>query len=1053
MTLQVRKAIDEQRLRASGLLPTEYEQIVARLGREPNALELGMLGAMWSEHCGYKHSRRLLGRLPTSGPRVLQGPGENAGAVDIGDGLAVVLKMESHNHPSAVEPTQGAATGVGGIVRDVFTMGGRPVALLDSLRFGVLSERRTRYLLNGVVAGIGGYGNCLAGSESFVWRDARGAVHVETLGSFVDGRLPDGQSNAELCEEEAETLSLDPQTLRSCWRPVRRVFRRTAGSLVRVQTAIGGRLSLTPDHPVLGRRGGVWTFAAAGDLRPGDRLGLVPGPPATPFEPRPESSRARLSTSRRGWGLKRRRRPLEPLLGGTRALLEADWGSDFHRGPRHDARATNVLETAVPSDGASARYASQWYSRPRPAPATVAVERVERLPEADRPVYDVEVEGTHTFATTGGIVVHNCIGVPTVGGEVTFDPGYAGNPLVNAMCVGIVPVEQLTRARASGPGNPLLLVGADTGRDGIQGAAFASNEDPEASHRGVVQVGNPFLEKLLLEACLAAIADGQVLAMQDLGAAGLTSSSIEMAARGGGKLGVEIDVARVPRREQGLTPFEVMLSESQERMLVLVERDREAAVRAHFARWELHAEVVGQVTADGLIRVLDSDGLGVVAELPVRLLTDEVPAYELRPAPPVLTNQQDTVSRLGDESNRQCASSRLDADGAAGPPGEDSNLQNVLCRLLASPNLAARASVFRQYDSTVQGNTVFGPGQAAAAVLRVEDRGGDARSQGGVEGARSQGGVEDARSQGGGGVRSHSGNGSGRDGSQETIPFGHGNRPTKGLALTTDCNPRYTRLDPRRGAQQAVAEAARNLACVGALPIAVTDCLNFGNPEKETVAWQLVEAVEGLAEACRALDVPVVSGNVSLYNETAGRAIPPTPAVGMVGLLEDVTRAVPLAFPPGCRVVLLGQKPEQLSAGEYLAVIQGQPAGPFPRLDLDAERRLGDLLRRLAERRLIGSAQDVSDGGLAVALAESCFPGHVGAHLQAMSKAELFSEDQGRALVTCCDEDTAKLLALAAEHGVPAEAIGWTGGDRLIVEGALEAPVAELRAAWEGGLT
>jgi phosphoribosylformylglycinamidine synthase subunit PurL len=719
MTLSIGRApIDEQRLRASGLLPSEYESIVARLGREPNPLELGMLGAMWSEHCGYKHSRRLLRRLPTSGARVLQGPGENAGAVDIGNGLAVVLKMESHNHPSAVEPTQGAATGVGGIVRDVFTMGARPIALLDSLRFGDPAERRTRYLLDGVVAGIGLYGNC--------------------------------------------------------------------------------------------------------------------------------------------------------------------------------------------------------------------------------------------------------IGVPTVGGEITFDPGYAGNPLVNAMCVGVVAVEHLIRARATGIGNSLLLVGADTGRDGIQGAAFASNEDPEASHRGVVQVGNPFLEKLLLEACLAAITDGLVLAMQDLGAAGLTSSSVEMAGRGDG-LGVSIDMDCVPRREIGMTPFEVMLSESQERMLILVERGREAAVQAHFARWDLHAAVVGRVTDDELIRIFD--GGEEVAELPIRLLTDEVPAYTLEP---------------------DVAAQARSPDGN-GPAPQPRPHEAALRRLLGSPNLASRRPVYRQYDTTVQANTVFGPGAAAAAVIRVDGT-------------------------------------------------------AKGLALTTDCNPRYTRLDPRRGAQQAVAEAARNLACVGALPMAVTDCLNFGNPEKGHVAWQLVEAVEGLAEACRALDVPIVSGNVSLYNETAGQAIPPTPAVGMVGLLEDVTRAVRLGFPPGCRIIVLGRRPERLSASELW------PEGPFPYLDLRKERRVGDLLRALAARRLIGSAQDISDGGLAMAVAECCFASGVGAHLQPMTEAELFSEDQGRAIVACCDEEVADVVQLATQHDVPAEPIGWTGGERLIVDDSIDKPLDELRRVWESGL-
>jgi phosphoribosylformylglycinamidine synthase subunit PurL len=712
MSLAKTERTTEQRLRAFGLLPAEYEQILERLRREPNLVELGMLGAMWSEHCGYKHSRKLLKLLPTSGRRVVQGPGENAGAVDIGDGLAVVLKMESHNHPSAVEPFQGAATGVGGILRDIFTMGARPVAMLDSLRFGDPRHARTDYLLSGVVGGIAHYGNCF--------------------------------------------------------------------------------------------------------------------------------------------------------------------------------------------------------------------------------------------------------GVPTVGGEISFDAGYSGNPIVNAMCVGVAPLERLTRARAIGPGNPLLLVGADTGRDGLQGAAFASNEDPEASHRGVVQVGNPFVEKLLLEACLAALDGGDVLAMQDLGAAGLTSSAVEMAARGG--LGVEIDVARVPRRETGLTPFEVMLSESQERMLLLVRRGSEAKIRRHFARWELHAEVVGQVTAQPLIRVRDAEAL--VAELPIALLTDEVPAYDLRPEAPPVDVRPPTRSREVD-------------------------LRDALLRLLASPNLRSPRFAYRQYDSTVQGNTVLGPGHAAA-VVRVEGT-------------------------------------------------------AKGLAIATDCNPRFMRIDPRRGAAQAVAEAARNIACVGAEPIAVTDCLNFGNPEKPSVAWQLTEALHGLADACRELGIPVVSGNVSLYNETAGRAIPPTPTVGMVGLLEDVSLTVPTGFRSGSAVVVLGEPPKSLSAGEYAG------DGPFPRFDLDSELRLAKALRALAGRRLLRSAQDVSDGGLAVALAECVLLGGAGATLQLAGSpgVALFSEDQARAVVTCVPAEVEAVCALARSHGVDAARVGRTGGDRLRIADVLDVTIERLRSAWE----
>jgi phosphoribosylformylglycinamidine synthase subunit PurL len=456
--------------------------------------------------------------------------------------------------------------------------------------------------------------------------------------------------------------------------------------------------------------------------------------------------------------------------------------------------------------------------------------------------------------------------------------------------------------------------------------------------------------------------------MQDLGAAGLTSSAVEMAARGG--LGAEIDVARVPRRESGLGPFEVMLSESQERMLVLVRHGMEAAVQHLFARWELHAEVVGHVTDDGWIRV--RDGTQVVAELPIRLLTAEVFAYDLKAEPPGF---EATLSlRNGEASPR-----RADGDSRAA----------ALLRLLASPNLRSRKFAFRQYDSTVQGNTVLGPGHAAA-VIRVDGT-------------------------------------------------------TKGLAITTDCNPRFMRADPRRGAAQAIAEAARNLACVGAEPIAVTDCLNFGNPEKPIVAWQLTEAIQGLAHACRALNVPIVSGNVSLYNETAGRAIPPTPTVGMVGLLEDVSLAVPTGFTAGATVIVLGSPPTALGASEYAG------DGVFPRFDLDEERRLGQLLRSLAARRLLRSAQDVADGGLAVAVAECALVGSVGATLDVVDVSEvaLFSEDQGRAVVTCASDSVGAALHFAAESGVMAQVAGTTGGDHLSFGDGLDISLAALRAAWE----
>jgi phosphoribosylformylglycinamidine synthase subunit PurL len=717
----------------AGLSWDECALIERRLGRSPNPVEWGMLGAMWSEHCGYKNSRPLLKLLPTSGPRVLQGPGENAGAVDIGDGLAVVLKMESHNHPSAIEPYEGAATGVGGILRDIFTMGARPIALLDSLRFGRPHEGRTRYLLNGVVAGIGGYGNC--------------------------------------------------------------------------------------------------------------------------------------------------------------------------------------------------------------------------------------------------------IGVPTVGGEIFFDSSYAENPLVNAMCVGLVRHDRLTRARAGAAGDSVLVVGADTGRDGIHGATFASAELDEGreERRPAVQVGNPFLEKLLLEACLELLESGRVVAMQDLGAAGLTSSSIEVAARGG--MGLELDVAKVSRREWAMTPFEVMLSESQERMLLVVQRGAEAEVQRHFDRWGLHSDLVGRITDDGLIRVLDNGQ--PVAELPIPLLTDEVPTYirEGLPRP------------------------RLDQPSL---PAEPASLSAELLALLASENICSRAAAFSQYDHTIQANTLVGPGLDAALVR--------------VRGTR------------------------------------------RALALTTDCNPRYCAADPFVGAQIAVAEASRNLACRGAYPIAATDCLNFGNPERPEVYWQLQRAVEGLAAACRALEVPVVSGNVSLYNETSGLAIHPSPIVGLVGLVDDSAHTVGGAFVNvGDAVLLLGPLEQTAVIGEYLALRLGCTEAPAPTLDLALEVAVQRLCRELITADLLSSAHDCSEGGLAVALAESCLAGQAGfegfperwPELNAAAAGRrdlaLFGEAQSRIVVSCPKERVAEVLARAAGAAVPARQIGTVEGRELRWGDVLRCSLAELGEAWSHG--
>ena len=732
--------VSRQLLEEVALTPEEYDLIVSKLGREPNRVELGMFGAMWSEHCGYKNSRPLLKLFPTKGPRVLQGPGENAGAVDIGDGLAVVFKMESHNHPSAIEPYQGAATGVGGIVRDIFTMGARPIASMDSLRFGPLTELRNQYLLSGVVGGIAGYGNCL--------------------------------------------------------------------------------------------------------------------------------------------------------------------------------------------------------------------------------------------------------GVPTVGGEIYFEDSYSGNPLVNAFCLGLIKADEIMLATASGPGNPVILVGADTGRDGIHGATFASVELNERSEerRPAVQVGNPFLEKLLIEACLELLQADYVVGMQDLGAAGLTSSAVEMAGRGG--CGIDIDLLRASRREKGMTAYEMMLSESQERMLVVARKGCEGKVQQLFARWGLHSDLIGVVTDDGLVRI--REGEQVVAEIPAPLLTDEAPVYYREGVRPAYLEE---LHRF---------------DPASLPQPADYG--RTLMDLLASPNLCSRRGVFQQYDHMVQTNTVLLPEQSDAAVLRVK------------------------------GTR-------------------------KGIAITTDGNGRYTYLEPKRGGMIAVAEAARNLVCSGAEPLALTDCLNYGNPEKPEVFYTLRESVLGMAEACEALGTPVISGNVSLYNENKGSAIYPTPVIGMVGLLDEVDHAMGLAFrQAGDRVVLLGQSFDDLGGSEYLKLITGKALGEPPRIDLGLEAAVQRCCLGAIRACLVRSAHDCSDGGLAVALAESCMAGGLGLECEAGAlerllqrdgcrvDAILFGESQSRIVLSLDESHLHALERLAGEAGVPLAVLGTVGGERFRLGGWIDMPVSEMRDAWSDAL-
>jgi phosphoribosylformylglycinamidine (FGAM) synthase-like enzyme len=761
--------VDQRLLDQIALSRDEYALLVERLEREPNGLELGIVGALWSEHCGYKNSRPLLGLFPTRGEHVLTRAGEeNAGAIDVGDGLCVVFKIESHNHPSAIEPFQGAATGVGGIVRDIFAMGAQPIALLDSLRFGPLTASeigdteaaRNRYLLAGVVGGIGGYGNCL--------------------------------------------------------------------------------------------------------------------------------------------------------------------------------------------------------------------------------------------------------GVPTVGGETFFDASYSGNPLVNAMCVGVAPIGGLRTARADGPGNPLILVGADTGRDGIHGATFASVQLDERSQerRPAVQVGNPFLEKLLMEACQELARTDWIVGLQDLGAAGLTSASIECASRSG--TGLEIDVARVPRREAGMTPYEVMLSESQERMLVIARRGCEEQVAQLFRHWDLQTAIIGRVTDDGVVRVLDGDT--EVAHLPVPICTSP-PQYRREgvPAPWMLELQAFEVGSLPDLASPpgplSSEAGEGEYDGTAGEERggrELTNAEMMLLRLLASPNIASKRWIFRQYDHQVLTNTVQGPG-GDAAVLRLK------------------------------GTR-------------------------RGIALTVDGSGRLCRLDPFVGGAIAVAEAARNLVCVGADPLAATDCLNFGNPEKPDVYFQLEQAIRGMSAACDALATPVVSGNVSLYNETLGRSIDPTPVVGMVGLLEDVALHSGAGFcGDGDQVYLLA--PERsapvgsLAGSEYLALVHGVVAGQ-PELNLDFEVRLQRCVREGVRQRIIASAHDCSEGGLAVTLAECCLEGARGLDASAVPvegryDAALFGEQQSRVVVSAHPGQAEALRDLAAAHRVPCISLGVVTGDRLRLTGQINLPLYQIASVYD----
>lgn len=743
-------------IKAHGLSPEEYEKIKTILGREPNITELGIFSVMWSEHCSYKSSRYWLRQLPTQGNRVLIGPGENAGVIDIGDGLAIVMKIESHNHPSFVEPYQGAATGVGGILRDIFTMGARPIAVLNSLRFGDLKNPKTRYIFGGVIAGIAGYGN-----------------------SF---------------------------------------------------------------------------------------------------------------------------------------------------------------------------------------------------------------------------------GVPTVGGEIYFEPCYNGNPLVNVMAVGILRHDRVQRGRAEGIGNPVILVGSTTGRDGIHGAAFASRELGEKSleDRPSVQIGDPFTEKRLLEACLELYESGYLVGIQDMGAAGLTCSTSEMAARA--NMGMEIDLNQVPLREAGMTPYEIMLSESQERMLLVIKKGYENKAREIFEKWDLKFSIIGQVIGARapdhapLLRIkMDNK---IVAEIPVAGLTEEAPLYQRPLLKPTYLQEK----------------AHLDLEKINLPP----NPEDVFLTLLGSDNIRSKRLVYQQYDHTILANTLLRPEEGDAAVLRVR-------------------------------------------GGYESLETG------KAIALTTDGNGRYCYLNPRRGVQIAVVEAARNLTCVGAIPIAITDGLNFGSPEQPEVMWQFVETIEGLKAVCTTLEIPITGGNVSFYNETNGRAIYPTPIIGMLGLIEDVRHITGQSFKdPGDLIILLGENKGEISGSEYLKVIHQQVAGEGLSLDLAREKALQQVCLTAICSGIIKSAHDTSQGGLAICLAECCLTGREVGEKGKKRRSEgvkkgisirlkdplrwdylLFGEDQARIVVSLHPSDLEKLREMAEGFNVPFTVLGEvTDHENFQINDWINLPLSKLKEVW-----
>jgi phosphoribosylformylglycinamidine synthase subunit PurL len=1174
------------------LTDDEYKKIVEILGREPNMTELGMFSVMWSEHCSYKSSRVHLKKLPTTGPRVVQGPGENAGAVDIGEGLCVVFKMESHNHPSFIEPYQGAATGVGGIMRDVFTMGARPIALLNSLRFGQLDTAKNRHLMKGVVAGIAGYGNCLSGKERVLIRvngSIRNLTFDDLNNEFFSGR---GYGSHQVEKGLLQVLSFDPNREEACWVGVRACYKLKAGGLLKIKTTMGRELAVTSDHPTVIVKEGKFIVIPAHDLAVGSTIPVATKLPED--DPRPKecdlldvfkesklniyvrlprnveipleairqavkgiSDRSRYRTRRtmplavyreveQEIGISRRAVDLYipsgkanyiagvlPMTAAVARLIgyylsegcvsrngstykiiwtfakhEQEYVDDvtgilktlairysvYHRKRTiaitvsswclgivfrdYWKTGTSAVDKSIPDfifscspemkvevlkglfrgDGSVSAYPSgsririrfatssatlfdqvvlllqdqglvpflyrgrqqdshiagrfirgdgeifhlefnnyadvtrmsDWFSNalnekikaglaeypnqgrrfsyPRFQKhthfSTVTVKNIEQI-NCAQDVYDLEVDDPHLFVTTSGTITHNCMGVPTVGGEVRFDDIYSFNPLVNAFCLGIAHKDKIFLGTAAGVGNPVIYFGSKTGRDGIHGATMASDsfDDKSEQKRPTVQVGDPFQEKLLLEACLELMSADLLVGIQDMGAAGLTSSSCEMASRAGN--GIELDLTDVPRREPGMTPYELMLSESQERMLMVAKAGKEDDCIKICKKWDLDVAVVGKVTGDGILRVIDQGQ--VVAEIPAKSLADDGPRYERPYSPPAY---QDMLTNL----NYDAIADVKDANAA-------------LLSLLESPTIASKRWVYEQYDHMVRTNTMVRPG-SDAAVVRIKGT-------------------------------------------------------NKAVAMTVDCNGRYCLLHPYEGTRLAVVEAARNLVCSGAEPIGLTDCLNFGNPERPDVMWQFVLAIEGLKDACEHFKIPIVSGNVSFYNETNGLSIYPTPMLGMVGLIEHADRAMTQWFKDeGDVILLIGKTRDDLGGSEYLRVMHHREQGSPPFLSLETEKALQDFILKVVHEGQVQSAHDCSDGGLAVALAECCVSAPCARQgavirlpLDSLRRdALLFGESQSRVIFSAKPDQAESILNRAQDSGIPAMKLGTVGGSRIVID-------------------